>query len=77
MRNDLSESDVCYLVFFPAQSSQKGQHQCTKTTSSSKTNNMTEEDRKYGQTQQHEGSPQHQVLLQGDRQGFKELIQLH
>ena len=62
-----SDSDVFYFVAFPAQSSKEGQHQRTEPTGSGKTNNVTEEDRKYGQTQQHESPSQHKVLLQGQR----------
>lgn len=54
-----------YLVSFPAQSCQEGQDQGTKTTSTSKTNNVCKEHGKYGQAQQHESSPHNQVLLQG------------
>lgn len=60
---DPSGSDVFNLVGFPAQSGQEGQHQRTETTGSSETNYMTEEDRKYGQTQQHKSPSQHQLLL--------------
>lgn len=65
---------VRYLVGLPAQGSHEGEHQRTETAGSSKPNNVAEEDGEDGQTQQHEGPTQYQVLLQRHLQILAHLL---
>lgn len=65
MLPQIKHTEDPYLVSLPAQRCHEGQDQGAQTASAGKTNNMSKEDGKYGQAQQHEGSLHNQVLLQG------------
>lgn len=63
---------VCDLFSSPAQRSDEGQDQGAEPTCPRSPDHLSEEDRKYGQTQQQESPPQGQVLLPTHRrQWFK------